>query len=68
MPNCSAYPNQFSFQHNVHDDQYIILTPGDKQQVMYLEQHIAPCFRLKCMCLDVYVSVYTVVCVALHQV
>ncbi|KAL3136294.1 hypothetical protein ABBQ32_007299 [Trebouxia sp. C0010 RCD-2024] len=29
MPNCSAYPNQFSFQHNVHDDQYIILTPAE---------------------------------------
>ena len=28
FPNCTAYPNQFSFQHNVNDDQFLIFTAG----------------------------------------
>ena len=29
MPNCSAYPNEFDYRHNINDDQYQIFAVGE---------------------------------------
>lgn len=28
MPNCTAYPNEFDFRHNINDDQFLVFALG----------------------------------------
>ena len=52
MPNCTAYSNEFSFQHNVNDDQYLIYTAGTHHLVS--KQDLDPANNgLYCICYQV---------------